>query len=499
MTRAGSRFGRYELRSLLGRGGMGEVYIAYDTSKDRVVALKLLPPEFARNTGYEQRFRREAHAAARLQEPHVIPIHDWGEHDGVLYIDMRLVEGQDLRRLLVAQGPMPPRRAVAIVGQVASALDAAHAHGLVHRDVKPENILIGSRDFAYLVDFGIASDASDVALTTAGSTIGTYAYMAPERFDNEPVTGQADIYSLGCVLHEALTGSKPYPANTVSALVMAHLTATPPAASRIVPGIPPALDHVVARALAKNPQARYETAGRLARAAQDALEGRADPGPPPTAVRPPPTDPTVVRPVPSYTPTPPPYYPPPAPPQRSSMVPVLITLLVVALLGLGGVVVWLLTQNRNDDVTTADRTTVIPTAAITTEAVTPATTSTTTTTTPAPAPLVGSVSGADGQGFLPPSGPRCNSTNLAMTIGRTSQSQVVICQTAVGRYYYEGMRLSDGAAISLDDPVPGPGGSFTVVNPTDGTRYQVTASALTIVDGSGDVAANEPMVEFAHR
>ena len=127
MTRAGSRFGRYELRSLLGRGGMGEVYVAYDTSKDRVVALKLLPPEFARNTGYEQRFRREAHAAARLQEPHVIPIHDWGEHDGVLFIDMRLVEGQDLRRLLVAQGPMPPQRAVAIVGQVASALDAAHA------------------------------------------------------------------------------------------------------------------------------------------------------------------------------------------------------------------------------------------------------------------------------------------------------------------------------------------------------------------------------------
>ena len=470
--------------------------------------------EFARNTGYEQRFRREAHAAARLQEPHVIPIHDWGEHDGVLYIDMRLVEGQDLRRLLVAQGPMPPQRAVAIVGQVASALDAAHAHGLVHRDVKPENILIGAGDFAYLVDFGIASDARDVALTTAGSTIGTYAYMAPERFDAHPVTGQADIYSLGCVLHEALTGSKPYPANTVSALVKAHLTATPPAASRMVPGVPPALDHVIARALAKNPQARYVSAGEFARAAQDALEGRA--GPRTTAVQPPTPDPTLVRPVP-YTPTPPPYYPPPPQPQRSSsLIPVLVTLLVVALLGLGGVVVWLLTQNRDDDVTTADRTTVIPTAAITTEAVTtevpttapPATpapttirptTPTTTTTTPAPAPLVGSVSGADGQGFLPPSGPRCNSTDPAMTIGRTSQSQVVICQTGVGRYYYEGMRLSDGATISLDDPVPGPGGSFTVVNPTDGTRYQVTASALVIVDGSGDVLTTEPMVEFAHR
>ena len=213
-------------------------------ASDRIVALKLLPPEFARNTGYEQRFRREAHAAARLQEPHVIPIHDWGEYDGILYIDMRLVEGQDLRRLLLAQGSMEPRRAVAIVGQVASALDAAHAHGLVHRDVKPENILVGSGDFAYLVDFGIASDAGDVALTTAGSTIGTYAYMAPERFDGAPVTGEADIYSLGCVLHEALTGSKPYPASTVSALVKAHLTATPPAASRMTPGVPPALDHV---------------------------------------------------------------------------------------------------------------------------------------------------------------------------------------------------------------------------------------------------------------
>ena len=221
------------------------------------------------------------------------------------------------------------------------------------------------------MDFGIASDARDVALTTAGSTIGTYAYMAPERFDGAPVTGQADIYSLGCVLHEALTGSKPYPANTVSALVMAHLTAIPPAASRMVPGVPRGPDHVIARALAKNPQDRYVSAGEFARAAQDALDGRADPRLAPTAVSTAPTpDPTLVRPVP-YTPTPPPYYPPPPQPQRSSsLIPVLVTLLVVALLGLGGVVVWLLTQNRDDDVTTADRTIVIPTAANTTEAVT---------------------------------------------------------------------------------------------------------------------------------
>ncbi|MGV9662309.1 protein kinase domain-containing protein [Nocardia niigatensis] len=272
-SRAGSRFGPYELRSLLGRGGMGEVYEAYDTSKDRVVALKLLPEELAKDPSYQERFRRESQAAARLAEPHIIPIHDWGEIDGVLYIDMRLVRGQDLRSLLDRFGPLPPLRVIGIIEQIAAALDAAHYSGLVHRDVKPANILVTDADFAYLADFGIARAEGDSTITMTGTAVGSYAYMAPERFDAGPVSGRADIYSLGCVLHECLTGAKPFPAQNMSVLIRAHLSEPPPLTSMLHTGIPPALDAVVAKALAKDPNARFFTAGEFARAARTALAG----------------------------------------------------------------------------------------------------------------------------------------------------------------------------------------------------------------------------------
>lgn len=272
-SRAGSRFGPYELRSLLGKGGMGEVYEAYDTNKDRVVALKLLPGELAEDPSYQERFRRESQAAARLAEPHIIPIHDWGEIDGVLYIDMRLVRGQDLRSLLNMYGTLPPARAVGLLEQIAAGLDAAHYSGLVHRDVKPANILVTDADFAYLADFGIARAEGDTTVTMAGTAVGSYAYMAPERFDVGPVTGRADIYSLGCVLHEALTGTRPFPAQNMSELIRAHLSQLPPPATSLRPGIPPALDSVIARALAKNPNDRYYTAGEFAAAAKMALMG----------------------------------------------------------------------------------------------------------------------------------------------------------------------------------------------------------------------------------
>ncbi|RDI49201.1 serine/threonine-protein kinase [Nocardia mexicana] len=270
-SRAGGRFGPYELRSLLGRGGMGEVYEAYDTSKDRLVALKLLAEGLADDPAYQERFQRESRAAARLSEPHIIPIHDWGEIDGVLYIDMRLVRGENLRTRLRRHGAMDPDRAVDIIEQAAAALDAAHTAGLVHRDVKPANILVTAADFAYLADFGIARSEGDSSLTMVGTAPGTYTYMAPERFDAGPVTGRADTYSLACVLHECLTGATPFPVHSVSVLIRAHLSDPPPRPSLKRSDVPPALDAVIAHAMAKTPDGRYGTAGEFAGAARAAL------------------------------------------------------------------------------------------------------------------------------------------------------------------------------------------------------------------------------------
>jgi serine/threonine protein kinase len=179
--------------------------------------LKLLPEALSRDDVFRKRLQREAHAAGRLAEPHVVPIHDFGEIDGVLYVDMRLIDGVDLHCLL-SDGPLTPARAVAIVRQVAAALDAAHRAGVMHRDVKPENVLITRDDFACLVDFGLATATSDERLTQMGTMVGTFSYMAPERFRNKEMTSSSDIYSLACVLHECLTGSRPYKADSLSPL-----------------------------------------------------------------------------------------------------------------------------------------------------------------------------------------------------------------------------------------------------------------------------------------
>ena len=270
-SRVGTTFGKYTISRLLGKGGMGEVYEAYDTDKGRTVALKILADEYSQNTSFRERFQRESRAAAILQEPHVIPIHDWGEFDGHLYIDMRLVQGQTLDDLL-ATGPLSPSRAVHIVGQIGAALDAAHAEGLIHRDVKPQNIIVTSADFAYLVDFGIAATTGDNRLTTAGTKIGTLNYMAPERFTDRPVTSAVDVYSLACVLYEALTGEAPYAGDSLEHLLAAHVTVPPPRPSEANPTFPIAFDDVVARGMAKDPDDRYGTAGGLGRAAQRALD-----------------------------------------------------------------------------------------------------------------------------------------------------------------------------------------------------------------------------------
>jgi len=273
-SRVGSQIGPYRLTRLLGRGGMGEVYEAHDTVKDRTVALKLLPEGVSHDPVFRERLQREAHAAGRLQEPHVVPIHNYGEIDGLLFVDMRMIDGTDLRKMLKEQGPMSPARAVAVVRQIAAALDAAHQSGIMHRDVKPENILITGDDFAYLVDFGIANAATDEKLTDLGTAVGTYAYMAPERFTTEQVTHRADVYALAGVLYECLTGSQPYPGDSVSVVITAHLTQPVPRPSQLRPGIPEALDQVVAHGMAKRPEERYNSAGELAKAATDALTRR---------------------------------------------------------------------------------------------------------------------------------------------------------------------------------------------------------------------------------
>jgi YVTN family beta-propeller protein len=269
------RFGPYVLHELLGAGAMGQVYRAEDTRHDRWVALKVLPEGFGDDREYQQRFRRESRVAAQLREPHIIPIHDYGDVDGRLFIDMRMVDGEDLAALLKRTGPLPPARAARLVGQIAEALDAAHAAGLVHRDVKPSNVLVTARDFVYVVDFGVAQSVAETrtSLTITGTTVGTLEYMAPERFTNQPIDGRADVYSLSCVLAECLTGQRPFSGEDLPALMYAHLYLEPPRVSALVPGLPPALDDVIARGMAKDPDERFATAAELATAAEDALTG----------------------------------------------------------------------------------------------------------------------------------------------------------------------------------------------------------------------------------
>ncbi|WP_051714904.1 serine/threonine-protein kinase [Nocardia rhamnosiphila] len=265
----GTEFGRYRLLDPLGAGAMGEVHRAYDTGTERMVAVKVLSREFAQDTVYRRRFQREAQLVARLHEPHIVPIHDFGEIDGRLFLEMRLVEAPNLAALLADQGSLPAAEAVAVVAQIAAALDAAHSSGVVHRDVKPSNILITAEGFAYLIDFGIARSNQDTTLTRAGTMIGTLAYMAPERLTLDQVDARSDVYSLACVLYECLAGTKPYTGESVERQITAHLTERPPLPSAA--GLPPAFDVVVARGLAKDPDQRYGSAGELAAAAQQAL------------------------------------------------------------------------------------------------------------------------------------------------------------------------------------------------------------------------------------
>jgi serine/threonine protein phosphatase PrpC/predicted Ser/Thr protein kinase len=290
----GTPFGRYRLVKLLGRGGMGEVWRAFDTATDRVVALKVLPAHLVDDKMFQQRFRREARAAAALNDPHIVPIHDFGEIDGRLYVNMRLIEGQDLQALLDG-GPLDPARAVEIVEQIAAALHAAHRIGLVHRDVKPSNILIAEDDFAYLIDFGIAWTNDETKLTDTGVTVGSWAYVAPERFrKGNKADARVDVYALTCVLHESLTGQPPFSCDSLAELFTAHTFEPPPKPSQLRSGVPADMDDVIATGMAKESDHRYATTRDLARAARAALTMQAPSGEPRRHATPRPT----TRPVP---------------------------------------------------------------------------------------------------------------------------------------------------------------------------------------------------------
>ena len=279
----GSVFAGYRIEGVAGEGGMGRVYRATQMVLNRPVALKLIVPELAGDADFRTRFERESHLSASIDHPNVIPIYEAGEAEGRLFIAMRWVEGTDMRSLIVSEARLDPTRVVAIVEQIGEALDAAHSGGLVHRDVKPANVMLTAthgREHAYLTDFGLTKKtASTTALTRTGHFVGTPDYMPPEQIKGEPADARADVYALGCLLFHALTGRPPYDRDSEVAKMYAHLHDPPPSAVESVPGTPVGLDAVITRALAKEADQRYPSAGDLGRAARAALSG-ADPSQP---------------------------------------------------------------------------------------------------------------------------------------------------------------------------------------------------------------------------
>src|SRR4051812_39768365 len=261
----GAEFAGYRVDELVGRGGMGVVYRATDVSLERSVALKLLAPELARDESFRRRFATESKVAASLDHPNVIPIYHAGEHDGVLFLAMRFVRGEDLRVRLERSGLLDPAEAARFVAQVGSALDAAHEAGLVHRDVKPANVLLDGHDHAYLTDFGLTKRlAADTVETRTGQILGTLDYIAPEQIRGEPLGPYTDVYALACMTVHLLTGEVPFTVDTEEGKLWAHLSEPPPLATARRPGLPLAVDAVLTRAMAKDPALRYATAGEFA-------------------------------------------------------------------------------------------------------------------------------------------------------------------------------------------------------------------------------------------
>jgi len=484
-SRLGTRFGPYELKSLIGTGRMGEVYRAYDTVKDRTVAVKLLRGEMSAEPGFQQRFYRECRAVARLEEPHVIPVHDFGEIDGVLFLDMHLVNGDSLRDLLRERGALEAPRAASITAQVARALDAAHGAGLVHLDVKPENVLLTHDHFAYLVDFGIAHAGGDAEVSRT--------YMAPERFTSGRIGPQTDVYSLACVLYECLTGQPPFEGAEPQELKSAHLLSPAPRATIMRRGIGRAFDDVIARGMAKQRAARFASAGELARAASEAVFS-ADEAVPVAAGQslPPRTRPfSTVYPNPDdtgYSPYPPLDLPPerPARPPVVGRAPLVVTTAAVVALIVG--LVWVVASVFGDHRSSSSS----PPRTATTAGIPPA--PSTTPPPPKTPSLSAPVKGADGLGFVGEAA-RCDPSNPPAAVVRTAQSLAVVCQNLSGSYYYRGERIRDGAHIELSNAVRASDG-FDVTNPLNGVVYQVRPDRLRIISGD-HVDSSEPVLQYA--
>jgi hypothetical protein len=345
----GSDFAGYRIDSLLGRGGMGALYLATHLRLGRRAALKVLVPELAADPVFRERFIDESQVAASLDHPNVIPIYDADEVDGILFLAMRYVNGSDLKTILEQRGRLSPTEAAAIVSQAASALDAAHRAGLVHRDVKPANFLIEQpNEHVYLTDFGIAKRVGTAGLTKTGSFLGTVDYCAPEQIEGKQVDARTDVYALGCVLYQCLAGQTPFPKDAEVAVIHAHLMEPPPTVSTVRPDLPETLDAVIATAMAKHPEARFETCTALANAALAGLAGEgARPAAPTVATAIPPlrAEPTTPR---TTHVLPPPTAPPtevaPARRRRRWLIPVLLVAIIstaglaaaLVLIGVGG-------------------------------------------------------------------------------------------------------------------------------------------------------------------
>ncbi|OBK74809.1 serine/threonine-protein kinase [Mycobacterium sp. 1165178.9] len=481
-SRLGTRFGPYELRSLIGTGALSEVYRAYDTVKDRMVALKLLRGETAADPGFQQRLWRECRKVTRLQEPHVLPLHDFGEIDGVPFIDMQLVDdGGSLKDLLREQGGLEPSRAASITAQAARALDAAHAAGLLHLNVKPENILLTHDHFTYLVDFGIAGAVGDEKISRT--------YMAPERFTTGRVGPETDVYSLACVLYECLTGQPPFESEDAGELKRAHMLAPAPRPSIMRRGVGREYDDIITRGMAKQGAARFASAGELARAASEAVFAAYEPvgavASGPLKTRPLPTvsfaeldEPADRSPEPPAASGPSPRWP------AIGRMPVFVAAAAAVVLIAGLVLsVNLVGATHHNGPASAPLSNA--------QAAPPAPTT-------SPSPLTPTLSrpvkGADGLGFVGETA-RCDPGNPPAAVVRTAKSLAVVCKNLSGTYYYRGERIRDGAHIELSNAEQVEDG-FDVTNPVDGVVYEVRPNRLRIIS-YGHVDSSEPVLQFA--